>query len=239
MSRPQHAFPGFPREALPFLRKLEKNNNREWFEARKPVYEEKLKAPMMALVEAANATLAACAPEYIAEPKKAVFRIYRDVRFSKNKDPFKTNIAAGFRRQGLAKDAGASLYLHLDPKEFLVAGGIYMPMPEQLKLLRAHIARTHEEFRAILKDRKLAKLMGALQGDLLARAPKGYLPDDPALDLLRRKMYIFWTSLPPETAESPAVLKEVSGRFRAMAPFLEYLNRPFVHAANQAKYLRM
>jgi uncharacterized protein (TIGR02453 family) len=131
------------------------------------------------------------------------------------------------------------LYLHLEPKEFLIAGGIYMPMPDQLKMLRAHVAATHEELRSIAGNKKLVKLMGALQGESAVRPPKGYLPDDPALDLVKRKMFIFWKELPAEVAEGPAVLKEVTERFRAMAPFLEYLNRPFVAAAKRARFDRM
>ena len=218
----------FPKQALQFFRGLEKNNNREWFETKKPVYEASVKAPMLALVDALNQEFLKFAPDYVVDPKKAVLRIYRDIRFSKDKTPYKTNVAAGFRRHNLSKDEGASFYIQLDAKELMVAGGIYTPMPEQLKLLRAHIAEHHAEFRKLLAAKKLRSLMGELQGGQMTRTPKGYLPGHPAEDLLKRKMYVFWTMLPAAVAETSAVLPEIAKRLAAVAPVVEFLNRPLL-----------
>ena len=218
----------FPKQALQFFRALEKNNDREWFQTKKPVYEDKVKAPMLALVEALNRDLLNYAPDYIADPKKAVLRIYRDIRFSKDKTPYKTNIAAQFHRHNLLKDGAAGFYIHLSTKEFMVAGGIYMPLPEHLKALRAHIAEHHAEFRKLIDAKPLQQLLGGLQGDLMTRLPKGFLPGHPAEDLLKRKMYVFWTALPPALAETPDLLPEISKRFAALAPVVEFLNRPLL-----------
>ena len=218
----------FPKQALQFFRGLEKNNNREWFETKKPVYEASVKAPMLALVDTLNGDFLNFAPEYVVDPRKAVLRIYRDVRFSKNKTPYKTNVAAEFRRHNFAKGEAASFYFHLDTKGVMVAGGIYNPMPEHLKLIRAYIAEHHEEFRKLIAAKKLRSLMGDLQGDQLKRMPKGYFPGHPAEDLLKRKMYVFWTTLPPGLAETPDLRAEISKRLAAVSPIVEFLNRPLL-----------
>src|SRR5207244_3382352 len=105
-------FPGFPSEALTFLRGLARNNRRDWFQPRKEIFETKVKAPMIELVEAVNAELLKFAPDYINDPKKAIYRIYRDTRFSPDKTPYKTHIAAVFPRRGLDRQAGAGFYFH-------------------------------------------------------------------------------------------------------------------------------
>src|SRR5271170_3771184 len=114
-------FPGFPPEALKFLRGLERNNRREWFQPRKETFKTKVKAPMLDLVEAINAQLPGFAPEHINDPKKAVYRIYRDTRFSPDKTPYKTHIAAIFPRRGLDRLTSAGFYFHLSPDETGVA----------------------------------------------------------------------------------------------------------------------
>ena len=133
-------FPGFPPEARKFLKQLKRNNNREWFMPRKSVYEEKVKAPMTELVLTLGEAMRDFAPELAADPKKAIYRIYRDVRFSKDKSPYKTWIAAVFPPRGHEKHAGAGAYFHVTFDEILVAGGVYAPGPKELLAIRRHIA---------------------------------------------------------------------------------------------------
>ncbi len=235
MARTKATFPGFPKEALQFLRGIEKNNNKQWFDKKKEEYENSVKGPMLALVEAINAEMVNYAPNYITEPKKAVFRIHRDVRFAKDKTPYKTNIAAGWQRQNLNKNESASFYMHLSAKELFVGAGIYMPPPEPMKLMRNHIAAHHQELREILADNQLRKWMGGLQGESMTRMPLGFLGAHPAEDLLRRKMYIVWVELPTDLVFTPDFLADLSARFEAATPFLEYLNRPIQLAAQKAK----
>jgi uncharacterized protein (TIGR02453 family) len=235
MARTKATFPGFPKEALQFLRSIEKNNNREWFEKKKTVYEESVKGPMLALVEAVGQEMLDYAPDYITEPKKAVFRIHRDVRFAKDKTPYKTNIAAGWHRQNLNKNDSASFYMHLSSKELFIGAGIYMPPPEPMKLMRNHIALHHAELREILADNQLRKWMGGLQGESMTRLPQGFFPPHPAEDLLKRKMYIVWAELNPDLAYGTTLLHEVSSRFAAATPLVEFLNKPLLSAPKPAK----
>ncbi len=235
MPRSSPRFPGFPPAALSFFSQLEKNNRKEWFEKKKELYDEQVKTPMIALVEALGQEMLRFAPDYIPEPKKAVFRIYRDVRFSKDKTPYKTNIAASLWRQSLGKNDGASFYVSLDHKELLVAGGVYMPSPEHLKILRLHIAERYETLRKILANRKRIQLAGELQGDSATRLPKGFLPGHPAEDLLKRKMYIQWVTLDPKLALRPEVLAELSKRMAAMTPLVEFLNEPMLGRARKTR----
>ena len=133
-------FTGFPEEGLRFLRALKRNNNREWFQAHKSDYEEFIKKPMEGLVLSLGSDLSKIAPEIVATPKASLFRIYRDTRFSKDKSPYKTHVAASFPHRGLDKHQGAGLYLHIAPTEVFLGGGIYMPASEDLSAVRHHIA---------------------------------------------------------------------------------------------------
>jgi uncharacterized protein (TIGR02453 family) len=223
-------FPGFPTEGMAFLRALVKNNRREWFQPRKPVYEEKVKAPMLDLVVRVTSAMLAFAPAYAGDPEKAIFRIYRDTRFSKDKTPYKTHIAAVFHRRGLNMHGGGGLYFAVSAKEVEVAGGIYMPAPETLRAVRSHLAEHHEEFRALIQDRALRRLLGDMQGEQLARVPKGYPAEHPAADLLRYKQFLFYVMLDSAIATTPKLEQEVVKRFRALTPFLEFLNAPLAKA---------
>ena len=215
---------------MKFLRALKKNNRREWFQPRKQVYEEQVKAPMLELVAAVNREMMRFAPEYVREPERAVYRVYRDTRFSHDKTPYKTHIAAVFNRRGLAKHAGAGLYFSVSPKEIEIAGGVYMPGPEELRAIRLHLLDRHTEFNKIVNRRGLQSLMGELKGDSLSRVPKGFPAEHPAADLVRRKQWLLWTMLDPGLATTPELVREIVKRFRAMTPFNDFLNAPLVRA---------
>ena len=225
-------FPGFPREGLEFFRGLARHNNREWFQPRKPVFEEQVKRPMRELVEKLNAAMMKFAPEYVTDPDKAIYRIYRDTRFSKDKTPYKDHIAASFPRHGAANHGDAGYYVAVSHKEVAVGGGVYMPEPPTLLAIRNHIAERHLELRKILKAPAVRRLLGELQGEELTRVPKGFCSEHPAADLLRRKRFILYVELAPDLATTPALYGEVLARFRAMVPFLQFLTAPL---AKQAK----
>ena len=225
-------FPGFPAEGLAFFSSLQRNNRREWFQPRKAIFEETLKLPMRELVGAVNSAMKSFAPEYMTDPEKAIYRIYRDTRFSKDKTPYKDHIAASFGRRGIKGSAG--YYFAVSHKEVAIGGGIYMPEPETLRAIRQHLAERHEEFREIATGRAVRRLFTAVQGEQLTRVPKGYPSDHPAADLLRMKQYLLYVVLPPDLATTPAVYTEVVKHFRAMTPFLEFLNAPLCGKAKKA-----
>src|SRR5215472_3445843 len=148
-------FPGFSPDALAFLRALKRNNRREWFQPRKVKYETLIKAPMLELVNALNAEFAGFAPDYVTPPEKAVYRIYRDTRFSPDKTPYKTHIAAIFPRHTAVKREGAVFYLHFTEKEVLAFGGVWGPDRDELMAYRTLLQQNHNEFAAILANKSL------------------------------------------------------------------------------------
>lgn len=223
-------FPGFPREGIQFFRGLARNNNRDWFQPRKPIFEEHVKQPMRALVEALNAAMIGFAPEYVTDPGKAIYRFYRDTRFSKDKSPYKQQIAASFPRRDLERHGGAGFYFAVSHKEVAVGGGVYMPSPETLLAIRTHIADHYRDLRRITESRTVRKLLGELQGEQLSRLPKGFTAGHAAEDLLRMKQFLLYVELPADMATTSRLFREVESRFRAMAPFLEFLNAPLAPA---------
>ena len=218
-------FGGFPPEAMAFFRHLKKNNKREWFQPRKEIYETKVKAPMLELVTALMRRLADFAPAHVSDPGKAIYRIYRDVRFSNNKTPYKTHIAAVFPRRDVEKNSASGYYFSVSPEEIEVGGGVYMPQPEYLRAIRSYLTDHYEEFRGITAASGVKKLFGELYGEKLTRAPKGFAPDHPAADLLRMKQFLLYKTLDAKLATSPKLYRELSIRFEAMTPFLNFLNR--------------
>src|SRR6185436_16978168 len=214
-------FPGFSPEAVTFLRSLKRNNRREWFQPRKEIFETKLKAPMIELVEAVNAELLKFAPDHITDPKKAVYRIYRDTRFSPDKTPYKTHIAAIFPNHALEKHSSAGFYFHLTAKSVGIAAGSYMPGPDELRAVRAWIGENHKKFRAAAAQPH--KLLGKLEGSAVTRMPKGFDPGHPAADLIKMKQWLYWVELETKIATTPRLLAELVKRFRAAAPVIAML----------------
>ena len=219
-------FPGFPPEALQFFRRLKRNNNREWFLKNKGIYDQKVKAPMVELVLALGRQMQDFAPEMSCDPARAIYRIYRDVRFSADKTPYKTHIAAVFHPRGMEKHNCGGLYFHVAPDGVEIAGGVYMPGPEELLAIRQHIAGRHRKFRSIIESPEFCRLFGELWGAQLARAPKGFPQDHPAADLLRYKQFLADVSKPAALAESPELLPTLATLFRAMMPLVRFLNEP-------------
>jgi uncharacterized protein (TIGR02453 family) len=227
------SFDGFSVEALKFLRQLKRNNRRPWFLTNKAVYEQEVKAPMVRLVHALNAEFQGFAPEMVTEPKRAIYRIYRDIRFSADKSPYKTHVAALFAPRDLPKHAGAGFYFHFSPEEVLIAGGVYMPGPKELLAIRNHIAKNAKLLRAIIADRKFTNLFGELQGDQLTRVPKGYPLDHPAGDLLRYKQFLVAITHPPELVQNRGFLSTLLQAFRTMLPLVKFLNAPLKPAKKE------
>ena len=159
---------------MKFLRGLAKNNDREWFNARKAIYERELKAPMLALIDEINHAMTEFAPDHLRDPKKIMMRIYRDTRFAKDKRPYKKHVSAWWSRRGMEKTSGGGFYLQVSPKEVLVSIGVYMPEREQLRAIREWMSENHDAYRTMLN--KMTKQRGMqmthIDGNVLTRMPK-------------------------------------------------------------------
>jgi uncharacterized protein (TIGR02453 family) len=223
---------GFTSESLKFLRALKRNNDRVWFDARKAIYESALKAPMLGLIEEINHGLMELAPEYVRPPQKTMMRIYRDIRFSNDKRPYKNNVAAWWARAGLEKTSGGGFYFELNGSSLTIAAGCYMPEREQLFAIRSYLSadggNQHAELRKILAGKKLNALLTPFDGLKLTRAPKGFRPDDPAIDLLLCRQWGVSATLPAEEALKPSLGKQILERFRIALPLVKLLNTPLL-----------
>jgi uncharacterized protein (TIGR02453 family) len=172
---PQPAQPFFSEKAMKFLRDLKRNNRREWFEARREIYEQELKQPMLALVEKITQGMMDYAPGHIRPAQKSVLRIYRDTRFSSDKTPYKTHLAAWWTRNGLEKTSGGGYYLQISPTEIVVAAGVYMPPKEQLYAIRTYLREHHEQFKRLIEEKKMRKVMELHDPlALMSRPASGY-----------------------------------------------------------------
>jgi uncharacterized protein (TIGR02453 family) len=216
----------FSSETMKFLRGLAKNNDREWFEARREVYERAVKAPMLALVEEINHAMLEFAPEHVRPAKKIVMRIYRDIRFSSDKRPYKTHLAAWWSRRGMEKTSGGGFYVQVGPQEVMIAAGVYMPEREQLLALRRWMSGHHQAYRAQVAKLMKARGMGfaGIEAQGLTRMPKGFAADDPADELVRAKNWGVRTSLPVEMALEAGLGREIVRRLKLAAPLVETLN---------------
>ncbi len=214
---------------------MKRNNRREWFEPRKPLFEREVKLPMLAMIEAITTAMAEFAPEHVRPAQKSMLRIYRDTRFSADKSPYKRNIAAWWTHAGLEKTSGGGFYFHVAADEVVMAAGVYMPEREQLQAIRNHLLENHEEMRRLLQEKKLRKLMGSFEGAPLTRAPKGFPKEHPAMDLLLCRQWGVTTTLPVEAVMEETIVKEVITRFRLAAPLVEFLNRPLLRTREKKR----
>jgi uncharacterized protein (TIGR02453 family) len=220
--------PYFRPEALKFLRSLARNNDRDWFQPRKEVFESELKQPMLALARRINDAMLDFAPDHVRPAEKCVFRIYRDTRFSADKTPYKTHVAAWWLRAGLEKTSGGGFYLQVSAKDVCIAAGVYMPEREQLLRIRTWLLTHHAELRKLLKDRRLKKRFAEFEGWPLTRPPKGFPKDHPAMDLLLCRQWGVSASLPAEAALDKNFARTVTEYFRLAAPLVAALNEPLI-----------
>lgn len=224
----KNGFDGFPADTRRFLRQLKRNNNREWFLAHKGLYESKVKEPMSDLVLTLGYELRQAAPELIVDPKRAIFRIYRDLRFSADKRPYKSHVAARFAPRGIPKNTCAVLYFHIEPDQVVAAGGVYMTEPATLRVLRHHIADNWKRYREITDQPRFRKLFGTVQGERLTRPPSGFSADHPAVDVLRQKQFYVEQNRPGDLAEQPKFYPWLLEILSAMVPFVQFLNAPLL-----------
>ncbi len=225
-------FSTFTPAALTFLRQLKRHNDREWFKARKEQFDELLLHPLRLFVEEMDVRLAHVAPEIHGNPKRSIFRIYRDTRFSKDKSPYKTHVSCWFTHvragHGVGTEthgAGAGFYFHLEPGASMVAGGIWMPPRPSLAAIRDRIASHGGELQKLLRARSLADRFSTLSEEgKLSRTPRGYDRDHPHADLLRHVSFTVSTPLSDADITSPSLPKRVEKEFVTMRPLVRWLN---------------
>ena len=214
----------FTKKTVAFLRALKRNNDREWFRTRKADYEQHVRGPMVALLDQLARDLPAFAPDLVSDPRVSMFRIYRDTRFSSDKRPLKTNVAAHFPSRKFPKGEGAGLYVEVAPQWVWMGGGIYMPSSTELSAIRAIIAEDHRKFHRIVTAPQFRRAVGELGGEQLTRVPRGYPKDHPAADYLRHKQLIGGREYAAEFATSPRFYAELLNVFRGLAPLVSFLN---------------
>ncbi|HYD59758.1 MAG TPA: DUF2461 domain-containing protein [Noviherbaspirillum sp.] len=218
------------RDLIQFLSELSENNNRAWFVMNKPRYDI-LRAEFLELVTKLIADISKFDPAVAAcNPKKALFRINRDMRFSKDKSPYKTTFSAGITASGLKKPSqggGPAYYFHIDANGMLlVAGGEYMPPADRLKTIRNHVIADAAGFGKVLKNRKLKERFGDLQDEgKLVRPPKGYDADAPHIEYIKMKSFIVWTETSIKKKIPVDLGKEVLAGFKDAYPLVAWLRQ--------------
>ena len=225
-------FRGFRPAAIGFLRSLARNNTREWFAAHRDDYEREVRAPLGALVEEIDVRLAEIAPEIVGDPKRSLFRIHRDVRFSSDKSPYKTNAACWFYHGAAGRGVGsttphggAGFYFHMEPGGSMLGAGIWMPPRPTLTRIREHIDEEHASLRRLLRDPALRKRFGTLDTSArLTRMPRGYTENHPAADLLRHQSFTVGRAISDGELFSPKLADLLARDYARLVPLVRWFN---------------
>lgn len=206
------------KQTLEFLKKLDKNNNREWFQANRHLYEQSHQEMM----RFADSVINEMSRQDNIETRKSLYRIYRDVRFGKDKTPYKTNWAAGLKR-GTTELRGG-YYYQVGPKGSFVMGGFFGPNPHDLLHIRKHIAQDSEPLRKVISSKRFKSFFGELRGSQLKTAPKGFDKEHPDIDLLRYKQFMVRHDFSDKEVLSTEFPKTVAHAFHQMRPFFDFMS---------------
>jgi uncharacterized protein (TIGR02453 family) len=225
-------FTGFRPEAIQFLADLAENNDRAWFQPRKAEYERLLKEPLEALIVALAGRFEARKIPLSADPARSPFRIYRDVRFSKDKSPYKTNVAASFPwaeggdadgPHGFGESGNPGGYFHMAPGEVYVGGGMWHPPTAKLTAFRAAVAADPAPVRRLIDEPEFVETFGSISGDKLKRVPPGFRPDHPEAELLKHKDLTFGRRLADDDVMSAELVDLIVDSFGIAAPVMRWL----------------
>jgi len=212
------------KELFEFLRELRANNDREWFKANKKRYDALHKAHVVVVQELIN-RISAFDPEIAGlEAKNCIYRIYRDIRFSNDKTPYKTHFGAYMTGFGGRTSPYGGYYLHLEPDSSFLSGGVWCPDPKMLKQLRQDIFGNIEEFVDILENKKFKQLYGGLEGEMLQRMPEGYPKDSPYDYILKHKYFVVSCEKPESFFNADNWMDEAVEDFKVLYPFNKFLN---------------
>jgi uncharacterized protein (TIGR02453 family) len=222
---PKHSFPGFPKDLVKFLSELSRHNNRSWFEANRERYETSVREPALEFIAAMAGPLKKISPNFLAVPKKvggSLMRIHRDVRFSKDKKPYKTNVGIQFRHAA-GKDVHApGFYFHVDPHEVFIGVGIWHPESDVLVRIREAIDENPSAWKKAKGNKAFVEKF-TLGGDSLKRPPQGFGADHPLIEDLKRKDFIAGQTLEHDDLFEAGILDQVAEGFRVAKPFMSFL----------------
>lgn len=220
--------PHFTPELWRYLAELAQNNDRDWFNAHKDRYERDVRGPALRFIRAMAPRLEAITPALVADDRKiggSLMRVHRDTRFSPDKTPYKTNVGIQFRHR-VGKDVHApGLYLHLDLDEIFLGVGVYRPEPDALQKIREAIADRPDDWRAIIQIPPLASGRWRQHDEALKRPPKGFAPDHPLIDEIKRKSYIVVTDLDAELIEDPALCDTIAAQLAEVRAYPAFICR--------------
>ena len=211
--------------SLQFLKELSANNDREWFAKNKPTYEKankEFKAFMAEVEEELNA--------FDSIEKTKVFRIYRDVRFSKNKAPYKINFSGGFTREGKHRRGG--FFFGFEPDISTVAGGFWNPESKDLKNIREGILREEDRYRKLIDSNDIKEFFGGIQGDSLKTAPKGFDKNHPSIELVRNKQFLLYKRYTEKEVCAPGFAKTVAKTYQKMIPYFQFMTDQLIFDEN-------
>jgi uncharacterized protein (TIGR02453 family) len=210
-------------QVIQFLNELSENNNREWFQKNKKWYDES-REKVLFLTEVVINEIRKFDPDVpLLEPKDCLFRIFRDVRFSNDKRPYKTNFGS-FIAKGGRKSMHAGYYFHIEPSGSFVGGGIYMPAAEPLKAIRQYIAENGEEFLSLINSKNFIKVYPEMMDDKLKTAPKGYSPDHEFINLLKYKSFAFSSQFDKSQILADNFIEKLVHSFKTLHPVNRFLN---------------
>ena len=216
--------------AVDFLGKLKANNNREWFQANKSLYDD-ARGEFEQCIAILIPVIRGIDPDVdVVSPKECMFRIFRDVRFSRDKSPYKTNFGAFIARGG-RKSPYAGYYLHIEPGASFVGGGAYMPESRYLKAIRTEVFENTEEYKTIIQSEAFRKYFGGIFGEKLKTAPKGFPKEFPDIDLLKNKHYAVAHRVEDGFWFSDNLIDELTEIFSALSVFNRFLNNAIDNAA--------
>jgi len=209
---------------IKFMEQIAKNNNKPWFEKHKDEYLA-VKDDYEAFVTEVLDGLGNIDPVFKEmQAKNCIMRIYRDVRFSKDKSPYKTNLGAGFGMGG-GKNSGSGYYLHVQPGKSFAGGGMWQPEAPALKAIRQEIDYNFKEFSAIVNDKAFKKMFPQIDGEKLVKLPKGYTEDNPAIEYLKLKSFTVGAPITDADLVKKGAAKKVNDIFKTMKPFIDFLNK--------------
>jgi uncharacterized protein (TIGR02453 family) len=227
-------FKGLPKDFFVFFKELAANNERPWFEENKQRYKDSVVAPLSDFIAAMAPRVAKISKHIVCDPRPnggSMFRIYRDVRFAKDKSPYKTNAGVHFRHAA-GRDAHVpGYYMHFAPDEVFFGGGIWMPDAEPLGKIRRAIADAPKTWTKIVGDKAFKSAFGGVEGEALARPPKGFDVEHPLIGDIRRKSFFAMHKSSPKAMQGPAMLDEIEASFKAAKPLMAFvcdaLDAPF------------